>query len=347
MPSTESRSADKKAALILAEQLSVQLDMAFSEPTQPWTLTSDPRVSESDTYFTIFAAIATTSCDAFASVNTGTEGVPLKRSRSSTTDPPELNGADQWSNGHGGHEEPSRSRARFSSEPGRSRSRLSFTPDPKRPAVVVNSVSTSSSQLQNAEAGPSRNSQALFLPAGSQTEEEHPSTSQILREALDGAGSQRYVLGEVPVSPPTPSQRVHMSQQEVLEQAGMGDVDIHHLIDDLDDLEEEEEKQAEKEELNADVEQFEAMQEEMARAPQSTQHVTTQGQLEVDTSIFPPADATTEVTARDGGREGEEIDELDEDDPGLGATQPGHSVSCSYNPKESLTRTVREVGSRR
>ncbi|WVF68677.1 hypothetical protein IAT40_003449 [Kwoniella sp. CBS 6097] len=118
-----------KATLVLAEQLSATLNISFSEPGQPLTLTSLESEFED---FSIFCAIATTVCEAFIDVRGPGPQIDIKRSSSGLAR--SRNASQATSNGAGTGDSNSRAESpafkRRSSEvssQSRKRSTLSLT----------------------------------------------------------------------------------------------------------------------------------------------------------------------------------------------------------------------------
>ncbi|ORY34976.1 Rad9-domain-containing protein [Naematelia encephala] len=199
-----------RATLSLAEQLGISLTIAFSRPTQPLTLTYNPQIDEegSEDAFSIFCAIATTSCDAFDAIKEGSEAKPT-RSTSITSDTA------------------SRPRASASEQP-RKRARLSMAPASQPTRVMsqreqVNVVVNSAPARVNAAEDHQR--EGLFLPGASQ-----------------GAPASQQQEDETMLFPQTTQSR-RMTQQEVLEVSGLGELDAAELLDEMDDLQDEEERE--------------------------------------------------------------------------------------------------------
>ena len=198
-----------KATLTLAEQLGISLAIAFSEATQPLTLTSNDDNAEDG--FTIFCAIATTTSDAFADVrDTSSNSISALGPDRKVTRAPST--SDQPT---------SIRRNRPSSEQPRKRASLDF--GGKLPAAMV---VTSAPDI----ARTSRAQEPLFLPGADEVSD---------LQAHDAGPS---IDGESRVFPPL-SQKVRMSQKEVMEASGLGDLGSDELLNELDDAEEEEERQ--------------------------------------------------------------------------------------------------------
>ncbi|WWC73450.1 uncharacterized protein I206_107420 [Kwoniella pini CBS 10737] len=264
-----------RATLVLAEQLSATLNVSFSEPGQPLTLTSlDTEFKD----FTIFCAIATTACEAFKDIRS--PSIEIKRSSSdgSTRPPsgslhshhrPNLSDTTSSSssakgNGHGQNGDRSQtsdnngtsstpsSRKRKGSEApssSRKRSSLNLTPaqEPmsnvyiasifnQNAAAVPSPVDADSNMVtgMDLDHAPLNDGEALFLPGGTQ----RSNSPDAPLDNLDGP------------QPPQKSQAYTMSQADVLEIAGLGDVDLEEALD------------------NADLEDEREMEEEFARASQ-------------------------------------------------------------------------------
>ena len=194
--------------MTLAEQLGISLTIAFSEATQPLTLTSTDDNAEDG--FTIFCAIATTTSDAFADVrHTASNSVSAVGPDRKVTRTPSA--VDQPTGSR---------RNRPSSEQPRKRPSLDFGGN--LPAAVV---------VNSAPAIPrtGRMQEPLFLPSA-----DKESDSQ-----APDAGPSDY--GETVPFPPL-SQKIRMSQKEVMEASGLGDLGSDELFNELDDAEEEEER---------------------------------------------------------------------------------------------------------
>ena len=200
--------------MTLAEQVGVGLTVAFSEATQPLTLTGT--VDTADDGFTIFCAIATTTSTAFddeeAALKSGSERKPPRSTTNQRSD----------SGQNASHERPSSNRVQ--PERPRSAKRLEFGRASQQAAVILNSASVATRGRVS----------SLFLPGGSS---QGPSGSQ-----TDGVGPSRETAS--PESQmPSSTQKVRMSQKEVMDVSGFGDVDPEKLWEELDDAEEEEEMQ--------------------------------------------------------------------------------------------------------
>ncbi|ORX37984.1 Rad9-domain-containing protein [Kockovaella imperatae] len=192
-----------RATLNLAEQLNISLNIAFSEASQPVTLNSafsDDQGSQGD--FSIFCAIATTTCEAFKDVATsGTDG---DRKPSTTPSQPPARTSSSASGLEMGHsrgvngtatDAPSRSNSVSQQKTKRSRLEMSSGQRAEDVSVVFNSMRDPMSFQRDGDRDQSGGSQ---LPG---------------------------------------SQRVVMSQQELLEISGLGDMDT--LAQELDQAEDE------------------------------------------------------------------------------------------------------------
>jgi hypothetical protein len=137
--------------MALADQLSIKLVVAFSEPGQPLTLTSDPEEADESTIPDIFCAIATTTCDQVLTVKTPSDPQPTtsgNRTGSSTSflDRHGSRARDNSVGANGASEdggEDRNVRRRLNSEQPVRRGRLSMSSQPSR---VNNSVPTTTSK---------------------------------------------------------------------------------------------------------------------------------------------------------------------------------------------------------
>ncbi|OCF61730.1 hypothetical protein L486_01390 [Kwoniella mangroviensis CBS 10435] len=212
-----------RATLLLAEQLSATLNVSFSEPGQPLTLTS---LDEEFKDFSIFCAIATTSCEVFKDVRS--PSVEIKRSNSDA--PP---GPPPPSHG--------RNLSSSSSSSGRKR-RGSETPSQfrKKSSLNLTAAQEPTSTVYLAQSAAQRNAKAQD---DGQMDIDHPPSQNgnMDQEALFLPGAS-----QAPVSPDHPprSQAIRMSQAEILEHAGLGDMNLEEELDlaDLDDEREMEEE---------------------------------------------------------------------------------------------------------
>jgi len=230
----------------LAEQLGISLTIAFSEATQPLTLTSTEETSEDG--FAIFCAIATTTSDAFDPPRCKVQ------IRSGSSSERKVTRSLSESDGNGPK--------RQMSEQPKKKTRLDFGGS-QRAAVVVNSAPATTSNggrdlrfflpsgrwnvagSQTREAGPSGNQTEDAGPSGSQVEGAGPSWNQT--EGAGQRGSQTEGAGpsmsqsDIPFPPK--SQRFRMTQQEMLDLSGFQGVRPEDLVDEMDYAEEEEERQ--------------------------------------------------------------------------------------------------------
>jgi hypothetical protein len=216
-------SADSQATMALADQLSIKLVVAFSEPGQPLTLTSDPEEADKSTIPDIFCAIATTTCDQFLTVKTPSDPQPTTsghRTGSSTSflDRHGSRGRDVSVGANGASQdggEDRNVRRRLNSEQPVRRGRLSMSSQPSR---VNNSVPTTTSTRHA-----SNGEEPLFLQTDSQY------------QAHD-SNEHEYDPGTTGLSA---SQQPRLSQAEVEAISGLGDMD--DVMDAMDDLQHEEE----------------------------------------------------------------------------------------------------------
>ncbi|WRT69439.1 uncharacterized protein IL334_006425 [Kwoniella shivajii] len=227
-----------RGTLMLAEQLSATLNVSFSTPGQPLTLTS---LDEEFENFSIFCAIATTACEAFT--DTRSSPVDIKRSDSDAPQqqlpPPPARTDSQMSTSSNrkrkGSEAPSQSRKRSSlnlapaqetmidvylplptnasSGPSKSQQQQELDNRRPRPDHVSASQEDTRSQVHtgpiaNATQNVKQTSEPLFIPGGSQR-----------------LGSQENHTS------PQKSQVVRMSQQQLLEAAGL-DIDFDEALND-------------------------------------------------------------------------------------------------------------------
>lgn len=175
----------------------MDLDIFFSEATQPLTITSkffggDRHGNEAE-LFNIFCAIATSSCEAFTTVtaSASANGRQAKRSESVR------NGGQPSAPGS------ARSRSIQASSRGSARPRPSL-----------------SLSARPGSQAPNPNAMVTVVAAA---------PSQALSQALPQAEDKE------PLFQPAPSQQsVRMTQQEVLDMAGVGDLDLEALMDDAD-----------------------------------------------------------------------------------------------------------------
>lgn len=175
----------------------MDLDIFFSEATQPLTITSkffggDRHGNEAE-LFNIFCAIATSSCEAFTAVtvSASANGRHAKRSESVRN----------------GGQPPTPGSAR-------SRSIQAGSRGSARPRPSLSLSARPGSQA------PNQSAMVTVVAAA---------PSQALSQALPGAEDKE------PLFQPAPSQQsVRMTQQEVLDMAGVGDLDLEALMDDAD-----------------------------------------------------------------------------------------------------------------
>ena len=199
-----------QAALILAEQLSISLSIAFSEASQPVTVTSRLESPDEDAQgdFEIFCAIATTICDAFKDdPKNGAERKP-------TMTPSEVSGSGRPSVGKAINSDRSKTTSNGTAANGaeagdagdQRRSRSESSAPQKKQRTKLNMMSNSAANSQR----------------------DQPATVHAL------FGSQSH-SGEHGDGVPGSSQRRQMTQQEVLESSGFGDMNAEDLMDGMDD----------------------------------------------------------------------------------------------------------------
>ncbi|OCF37047.1 hypothetical protein I316_00952 [Kwoniella heveanensis BCC8398] len=141
-----------KATLVLAEQLSATLNISFSEPGQPLTMTSLDKEFEE---FSIFCAIATTICEAFTDVRG--PHIDIKRSSSSLARSRNPSQASNNSNERGNARGESPAMKRQTSEVS-SQSR-------KRSTLSMTSTSNPSGDQDRHHAGPNHSLQGQRHPS--------------------------------------------------------------------------------------------------------------------------------------------------------------------------------------
>ncbi|BEJ17581.1 hypothetical protein CspHIS471_0609820 [Cutaneotrichosporon sp. HIS471] len=196
---------EQDGTLQLAESLGMDLDFWFSEASQPMAMTStflgNDRYGNETTLFKIFCALATTQTEAFSGAPPPTNGTPRDRApvgnfsmrRSQSTT---IKSERSESIASDGGQKPSTAPRRSSARP---RASLTMTVEPERPPPMVTVVGAG---MFSASQGTGPNDpEPLFQP---------------------GPSSQGSVM---PMS-----QR--MTQQEVLDLAGIGDLDLEAMLDD-------------------------------------------------------------------------------------------------------------------
>lgn len=278
--------------MALADQLSIRLVVAFSEATQPLTLTSEVFADSDQEPFEIFCAIATTTCDQFVSVRTATDHIPAgdsaDRSRSTThratpRDGSSATNGDISGSQSNGDDRNVRRRTNSERPPSASRPRLSMSD--QAPTHISNSVPTGQihSRTTSGEDGGDRQpgngdtGNPLFLPGGSQRE-------------LEDAGDDL---------PQSQSQRARLSQAEVEQMSGLGDLDeVMEAMDDEQHEEELEEMRASQVQLRDDHDEDEEEAAAQAEEEQGAQPATQSGRprapladitMDPDESVlFPP-----------------------------------------------------------
>lgn len=223
---------------MLAEQLSINLNMAFSEAGQPLTITNLENELE---YIELFCAIATRECYAFADItlpgqesSAHTRDAHLSRNRTATAQQSEAGNATAPS---------SRRRTEDQSQrKGPSRLTLTAQPTEEERLVTVYLPGISQSQKPLFQ----RTSDRIHPYAKEAASAPPPSKHDGDQEPLflpqsQNAGSPETLL---PQSQRYATQSgVRMTQREVLEYAGLGDVNMDELGEEL-DVEEEEELRA-------------------------------------------------------------------------------------------------------
>jgi hypothetical protein len=205
-----------QATLQLAEQLNMDLDFFFSEATQPLAMSSRfhglDRDNNEKQLFTIFCVIATTSCTAFA-------------------DAPAANG-----------EVADRSRSRSSSMSIKADSEASARK--RRPEGGLRAGARPRASLTMTAQPPSRGPSTVTVVMNDRT------WSQRLGSQAHAAGEPLFLPGGSQA--PGGSQTVRMTQEEVLELAGLDTGDLDAMVDDMDaedmEAEDEQSKAAEEEE---------------------------------------------------------------------------------------------------
>ncbi|BEI88484.1 uncharacterized protein CcaverHIS019_0112020 [Cutaneotrichosporon cavernicola] len=196
--------------LQLAESLGMDLDFWFSEASQPMAMTStflgNDRYGNETTLFKIFCALATTQTEAFSGAPPPTNGTPrdpapvgnFAMRRSQST---MIKSERSESVASDGGQKPTTTPRRSSARP---RASLTMTAEPERPPPMVTVVGAGMFPASQG-VGPN-DPEPLFQP---------------------GPSSQGSVM---PMS-----QR--MTQQEVLDLAGIGDLDLEAMLDDdLEDM---------------------------------------------------------------------------------------------------------------
>lgn len=222
---------------MLAEQLSINLNMAFSEAGQPLTITNLENELE---YIELFCAIATRECYAFADImlpgqesSAHTRNAQISKSRTATAQQPEGGNAFPPSS--------RRKREEQSQRKGPSRLTLTAQPTDEERLVTVYLPENGHAQKQLSQRTsdhihPHAEGAASASPSSRRNTDHEP---LFLPQSQD-AGS--------PETLPPQSQRqatqsgVRMTQREVLEYAGLGDVNMDELGEELDFEEEEEEE---------------------------------------------------------------------------------------------------------
>ncbi|WVQ96212.1 hypothetical protein IAU59_003316 [Kwoniella sp. CBS 9459] len=206
-----------KATLVLAEQLSATLNISFSEPGQPLTLTSLDKEFED---FSIFCAIATTICEAFTDVRGAGPQMEIKRSSSSLARSRNPSQASNTGTGRGDGRAESPAIKRRSSEissQSRKRSTLSLT-------------SHTSEDQHDVHAGPSR-----YERSGSRLSQDNHNYNHSQNQRALSQGHADVDMGgsgqgqDEPLFMPM-SQSAPMSQLP----PGMSQKDVDDLVEGLD-----------------------------------------------------------------------------------------------------------------
>ena len=202
-----------QAALLLAEQIGISFAIAYSEATQPLTLTSiseSPDSVNSTDDFEIFCAIATTTCEAFASVPTLTaSGSDRKPTRT-----------------------PSESRAGPSRSDDTDLTRDDDQPGPNR----VNGTTPSRESPMMGDTDPSRARSMSVNPKGKRARLDMTTQEGSSRRVTVIMGSSQAVKEDGDEPPSQSSQRVQMTQKELLEFSGLGDMEgLEEMMDEDDD----------------------------------------------------------------------------------------------------------------
>ncbi|WVQ79514.1 hypothetical protein IAT38_001613 [Cryptococcus sp. DSM 104549] len=216
-----------KGTLTLAEQMSITLNVCFSKPGQPLTLTTMENELED---ISLCAVISTVTSEVFKDVLIPGQ-IPAQdrdarsRSQTATAEPGEPNAS-----------------ARRSKVTSQRLSKLEFSvkPSPRDAMVTVYLPQNDNNASQGFQRAPSSSApRHMQDPTGSQRAASAPPSARPgNQEPLFFPGSQDDLDND---APPSQGQRqpVRMTQQEVLELAGLGDMDLDELGDEL-DLEEEE-----------------------------------------------------------------------------------------------------------
>ncbi|WVO13678.1 hypothetical protein L204_101299 [Cryptococcus depauperatus] len=230
-----------KAMLTLAEQLSIVLNICFSEAGQPLTLTN---LEDDLEDLTIFCAIATRECLAFSDLHLPYETVGTTastRSRAGSKAPgraeiaqPKSTAVESSTRASGKRREGQRKASKLSL----------YTKEPEEERMVTVYLTQSGSQLSKAQHHEEpRDVPSIVqpqLPAPVTTVSQSTTNRPRGREPLFFPNSQDQASPEPELQPPTSSQAgIRMTQQELLQYAGLGDVDMNELGEEL-DMEEEE-----------------------------------------------------------------------------------------------------------
>lgn len=292
--------------LQLAESLAIDVSGAFSTAGQPLTLTSDPENEESES-FDIFCAIATTVSDAFGGEDApnGPAAPAAQRAESERSD--KRSRTESTTNGRDGSERPEAQPRQSSTTPtSRKPSRLGFS---AAPSQTTGGIFRSSLPAQSQQ----RREEALFLPSGSQEEEDAAFSAQI-------SASQAAVPGQ------------RLTQAEIEQMTGLGDLD--QLADDLD--------MAEEEELRASQQQGNMDHHDYIPGETTTEGDTMGGPVfRAGESMFQPDETVLFGEERDEGGhsaaptppEEEEDEEMDEDE-GMAPTQ--------YAARQNTVSTIQQ-----
>ncbi|WWC93071.1 uncharacterized protein L201_008036 [Kwoniella dendrophila CBS 6074] len=241
-----------RATLMLAEHLSATLNVSFSEPGQPLTLTSLDQEFED---FSIFCAIATTACEAFNDVRSNS--VEPKRSNSDLPPAPlrqpALSNSTTSARNQSQTSTTSSSRKRKGSEtPSQSRKRSTLHLTPQQEPMSNVYYASSSHQHNGAPLGSRQHEEEMEVDRPNHVSPSH----QDGPEALFFAASQRNDDEDTQNQQVSPrrTQSVRMSQAELLQQAGLDDLNLEHELE------------------AADAEDEREMEEEISRSQSSQQH---------------------------------------------------------------------------
>ena len=210
--------------MALAEQLNIQLTIAFSTPGQPLTITS---AMENAPHFDMFCAIATTSCEAFANVTLAEEKERQDtKSRTGSVDPSGSVGRE------GTQIKPSSSLGVTRKQ----RQPMSLSMSKERLGPTASAVLNVAGGETSARHPNEDISEPLFMPG--------PSQSDSQQNMSDGSMGG-HDLDNTDLPPPSASQTrlVRLSGREMLDVSGMADVDMDQILGELDDADEEDQQE--------------------------------------------------------------------------------------------------------